>query len=121
MPDLRKRYWDNEGPRQALYDSLYKIYVPTEGEAPTKEGEVIRCVSRLYYDLFTNGGGNFDLEYYHDMYRTLYRALDDNKAKERLISLFKRKDKTVADQLVEDCLDLALTLINAKRRDEQEY
>lgn len=53
-----KTYWNNEGGYQKEYDELYKKLVPDKGEANTVHGEMLRGVSRLYYDYFNNGNGN---------------------------------------------------------------
>lgn len=55
---LGKTYWNKEGAYQKDYDKLYKKLVPDSGEANTVHGELIRGMSRLYYDYFNNGNGN---------------------------------------------------------------
>lgn len=51
-------YWDQTGKYQVEYDRLYAKLVPRMGKAPTKRGELLRVASRLYYDIYNNGGGN---------------------------------------------------------------
>jgi hypothetical protein len=51
-------YWSETGAYQKEYDSLWKELVPSKGDAYTIHGELIRCVSRLYYDYCNNGNGN---------------------------------------------------------------
>lgn len=51
-------YWNERGVYQAEYDRLYKELVPQQGEADTHHGELLRSISRLYWDFFNNGGGN---------------------------------------------------------------
>lgn len=62
-------YWENSGKHQELYNSLYKRLVPDMGEADTKAGEVLRAISKLYYDSYNNGCGNFEL--FTDHFSTL--------------------------------------------------
>jgi hypothetical protein len=115
-------YWSHHGPNQVLYDRLYEMYVPAKGKADLWEGEVLRCMSNLYYDLFNNGGGNFDVRI--EDYHILRGLLDDPKAVERLDILFDRRDtltNEIADQLIEDCLDQAQNLIRERLNQGKEY
>ena len=54
-------YWDNCGRYQEDYDRLFPQLVPKVGNADTKDGELLRSISKLYYDLFNNGWGNWDV------------------------------------------------------------
>lgn len=56
--ELGKSYWYNSGAYQKEYDELYKKLVPSQGEAETLNGELIRSASRLYYDYCNNGNCN---------------------------------------------------------------
>ena len=51
-------YWDNAGKYQKEYDKLYSRIVPAQGEAATPDGELLRMISRFYYDRFNNGHCN---------------------------------------------------------------
>lgn len=51
----KQSYWSGTGKHQALYDSIFETLVPDMGKAPTKEGEMLRAVSKLYYDYYNNG------------------------------------------------------------------
>lgn len=53
-----KSYWDNNGAYQEQYDEIYAKLVPSSGEADTVHGEMIRAVSRLFYDYCNNGNCN---------------------------------------------------------------
>jgi hypothetical protein len=55
-----KRFWDHNSPHQDLYNSLYTKLVPASGKAPTEHGNLLRCMSKLYYDYYNNGGGNIN-------------------------------------------------------------
>jgi hypothetical protein len=61
MKRYEPTYWNNRGKYQKKYDALYGKHVPQEGAADTKYGEIIRIVSKLYHDIFNNGGCNFDV------------------------------------------------------------
>lgn len=49
--------WDYYDRRMS---ELHRDLVPTAGEAATKQGELVRCVSNLYDEGFRNGFGNWD-------------------------------------------------------------
>jgi hypothetical protein len=53
-----KSYWNENGAYQTEYDKLYGELVPSRGEADTVHGEMIRAVSRLFYDFCNNGNCN---------------------------------------------------------------
>jgi hypothetical protein len=55
---LGKSYWYENGAYQNLYDSLWEQLVPASGYAPTIHGEMMRSISRLFYDYCNNGNGN---------------------------------------------------------------
>jgi hypothetical protein len=51
-------YWSNEGTYQAEAEVLNEL-VPGSGEAKTLKGEIWRAATKIYYDYFNNGFGNF--------------------------------------------------------------
>ena len=55
-----RSYWSNNGRHQAEYERL-RVLVPKEGPAPTPAGEIVRCLSNVYYDIYNNGGCNLHL------------------------------------------------------------
>lgn len=55
---MNTSYWNSNGELQEDYDRLYKELVPAQGAAQTIEGELIRSISRLYWDYCNNGNGN---------------------------------------------------------------
>ena len=57
-PDFTPAYWNSKGEYQKEYDALWDKLVPSEGEAETIPGEVLRAISRIYYDRYNNGFGN---------------------------------------------------------------
>jgi DnaJ-class molecular chaperone len=58
ITEFGKSYWNNNGAYQEEYDKLYEELVPSRGEADTIHGEMIRAVSRLFYDFCNNGNCN---------------------------------------------------------------
>lgn len=55
---LGKSYWANDGAYQFDMDRLYDKLVPASGESETIHGEMIRAVSRLFYEYCNNGNCN---------------------------------------------------------------
>ena len=56
--ELGKSYWNGTGAFQKEYDELYKQHVPSSGAASTLNGELIRAISRLFYEYCNNGNCN---------------------------------------------------------------
>ena len=52
------KYWNIQGQHQDLYDKYWDALVPDSGEADTQEGEALRAIGRIYYDVYNNGGCN---------------------------------------------------------------
>lgn len=55
---LGKSYWGNKGAYQKQYDELEKKLIPSQGEADTVHGEMLRAIGNLFYDYCNNGNGN---------------------------------------------------------------
>ena len=51
-------YWGNKGKYQDKYDKLWDELVPASGSASTQDGELLRWISKVYYDRYNNGFGN---------------------------------------------------------------
>lgn len=88
-----KSYWNAEGAYQKEYDQLYEKLVPASGEAKTSDGELLRSITRLYYDYCNNGNGNVFTEswgevemnpMYEEFIGNLIFGLMDNKAAKEL-------------------------------------
>lgn len=52
------KYWNIQGQHQDLYDKYWDTLVPDSGAADTQEGEALRAIGRIYYDVYNNGGCN---------------------------------------------------------------
>lgn len=57
---MNNTYWSSNGKYQAWYDELWK-QVPAQGKADKLHIDLVRCVSKLYYDHYNNGGCNWDI------------------------------------------------------------
>lgn len=53
-----KTYWNGEGAYEAEYQRLYDEFVPSSGRSNSFQGEVMRAVSRMYYEYYNNGNCN---------------------------------------------------------------
>ena len=61
MYDFEKTYWCSNGKHEKKYEELFNSLVPARGMANTTDGEALRAVSKIYYDAYNNGAGNFDV------------------------------------------------------------
>lgn len=84
-----RTYWNNKGKFQAQYDYIYSNLMPDYGSSTNEHIEVIRCVSKIYYEYYNNSNCNtydrrdgeeayeYELrEYYKEMVRTIESYLD---------------------------------------------
>ena len=49
------QFWDGTHPLYALQEQLHAELVPPQGKANTPHGELLRCATNLYYDVYNNG------------------------------------------------------------------
>ncbi|MFT3712366.1 MAG: ankyrin repeat domain-containing protein [Archangium sp.] len=64
---------------QQEHDRLWKLLVPARAEAPTLQGELIRCTGRLASEAFRNGNINWDARF-EDMCRFIGDAVGEGDA-----------------------------------------
>ena len=69
------KYWNGKGQHQDLFDKHWKRLVPESGRADTAEGNALRAIAKINYDIFNNGACNIvnqveemdeDEQYYTD-------------------------------------------------------
>ncbi len=60
MVNYDNTYWNDSGKYQSYYDKI-KYFVPAIGESDNPDIELLRCMSNIYYDVYNNGGINFDV------------------------------------------------------------
>lgn len=53
--NIAKTYWSSKGKYNADYNRLFKKLVPATGKAKSKHGELLRALSKIYYDVYNNG------------------------------------------------------------------
>jgi hypothetical protein len=51
-------YWGETGKYQKEYGEVFDKLIPASGKSSTQEGEMLRAATRIYHDLFNNGGLN---------------------------------------------------------------
>lgn len=119
------KYWSGEGQYQDLFHKHWKNLVPESGRADTEEGNAMRAIAKINYDIFNNGAGNivdqveevdeYDEyyteysinrwweEYFDDIYD--YSRLDVDRLKRKIIeSVQYDKDYGLSD-LMDDYID----------------
>jgi hypothetical protein len=72
MSNKRKEYeptyWGHKGKYQKEYNIMVDMLVPSQGNASTKQGQLLLCVSNLYHERYNNGWGN-RISHYTDYIR----------------------------------------------------
>ena len=58
MKTREKTYWNNNGLYQSWYDENFSKLVPNAGKSDTLAGELLRAISKVYYDSYNNGNMN---------------------------------------------------------------
>ena len=61
------KYWNGKGQYQELFDKHWKKLVPESGRADTAEGNALRAIAKINYDIFNNGACNI-VNQVEDMY-----------------------------------------------------
>jgi hypothetical protein len=56
--EIGPEYWDKTAAKYPEYEELYRSLVPAYGKAATPHGELLRCASCIYRDIYNNGGSN---------------------------------------------------------------
>lgn len=59
--NYKNTYWNDKGKYQKEMVELRDKLFPALGENETYHGEVLRCISNIYHDVYNNGGGNFSI------------------------------------------------------------
>lgn len=96
-----KTFWAGTSPMQDKYDTLWRL-VPSQGEVILenkelqKSVEAFRSITRLYYDVYNNGGCNVAenrwdewsiADYYKPLVRNVQEIVEDVDVKDTIIEL----------------------------------
>lgn len=102
------KYWNKEGKHQSLHSLYFHTLVPDFGKADTPEGEALRAINKIYYDVYNNGACNiFETEevyddegdyecdeytlsrFYEDLFDTIHEFTCDGSTVHALIRMCK--------------------------------
>lgn len=74
----RQSFWGNNHPLAEKHEVLHHELVPSSGPAPTEHGNLLRCMTNVYYDVYNNGFCN--IKVYEDQLAVIQSAIPDLKA-----------------------------------------
>ena len=103
----KARYWNSRGAKYQTYSKLYDELVPDSGDAPWRAGEVLRMATNFYYDLYNNGGCNYSMSWFNEMYQNLNGLLVNREARQLLTKMFKSRNQITnveADRFMDLCV-----------------
>ena len=66
--EYKPKYWNHVGKYEKEMENLRAKLIPDMGKADTMHGELLRCISKLYYDVFNNGFCNSDVLQYQVLF-----------------------------------------------------
>ncbi len=126
--EMPHQYWDEKGQFNDLYNELYRKLVPDTGRAETDEGEVLRTISKIYYDRYNNGFGNgpFNIAMLDKYAPEFTNYLDNPGDWEVFLRAFQRTNfgekivyNWVGDRYMESVLSAIVLWINDKLQNKQ--
>ena len=125
-------YWNNKGKYSKEFDQLWEELVPSEGEAESKKGELVRCLGRLHYEFYNNGNCNavyefpvswsededdYDYEvddFYQDMIDYIEKHIPTASGLLRLIETIiihqRDEDDAAYDELFDHCMPFIIKM-----------
>ena len=77
-PSTAGSYWKSQSPRTTLNDILFLLCIPDCGQSEYEFAEPYRKASKLYYDMYNNGGGNI-IDCYEDYVEAVVIWAEKNK------------------------------------------
>ena len=111
-------YWNSNGKYQNEYERLYDDIVPASGSCETREGEMLRASSRLYYRYYNDGDMVLELmpEYMKDCSALnatafLYHQVE---TRERIKELLKSKDENEYIVKLEEIADIVIQFVSSR-------
>ena len=109
-------YWNSNGKHQNEYERLYDALVPASGNCETREGEMLRASSRLYYRYYNDGDMVIELmpEYMKDCSALNAAAFLYHQAetRERIKELLKSKDENEYIAKLEEIADIVIQFVS---------
>lgn len=83
-------FWHRSHPLSDANSKLYSQIVPPVGAAPTTDGELLRCINKVVYEVFNNGLSNdidYELEFLLEHFDLYSPFLTDKRNISALINL----------------------------------
>jgi len=108
------RFWDGNSQYQELYDKLFDRLVPEIGPADTDHGEVLRCLSNLYYDYYNNALLNFPIMRDEQKVLDYIDTYTDDKELIETVQRLARELREIPD--IETCPDIYALTDGERRR-----
>lgn len=124
-------YWNGKGRYQDIYTELWDRLVPSQGRASTTAGELLRSISKIYYDYYNNGFGNGPWTSELNILRGFRPDIDDksngafgpfydlfkdtNFGEEQVSSWNEKEFETLLDAMVDGVVLVAQELDQARR------
>ena len=119
------KYWNGKGKYQDLFDKHWKKLVPESGRADTAEGNALRAIAKINYDIFNNGAGNIvrqteEMDDYGDYYTEYeierwwedffeeiseFAGLDADRLKRKIIYSVQHYTDGGLSELLDDYID----------------
>lgn len=112
---MEMNYWNRSGLYQEQYDKLHNELVPSTGKCSTREGEMLRALSRLYYRYFNDGDMVVELMgEYMEGCSALYAfgfLYHQAETRERMKELLKCYDDNSYQSKLEDIANIVIKFI----------
>jgi len=106
MEVYQPTYWNQKGKYQKEYDLLSEVLIPFQGEACTKQGQFLSCISNIYHERYNNGWGN-PIGHYTKFIRKYAKSkkLDIRIVKELTRQEFDKEVDKVMKHLIETVVE----------------
>ena len=111
-------YWNENGKFQKFYDATYNKLVPSWGVAPTKDGEIVRLISKIYYRYYNDGDTYDILTDPEEGMITLYNNSNIHKEDGEIVDTMLLSYTNDYEKLLENCIDTILTRIMERQKEE---
>jgi len=119
------KYWNNKGKQQELLEIYSKQLIPDYGDADTPEGEALRSIRKINYDVFNNGACNIvrqteEIDDYGDYYTEYeierwwedffeeiseFASLDADRLKRKIIYSVQHDTDNGLSDMLDDYID----------------
>ncbi len=110
------KYWNHRGRYEKRYQELFAALVPSSGDCAVPYGEVLRWTSKMYYDIYNNGGCNMrDMDFrqslLRDMSSLMQRFADKLKIHDFNLKLHRFVKAEATDQENDEVVDVVICYV----------